>query len=174
VTVRRAVVEDAEALADVHITTWQKAYAGILPETYLNTMDRSRRSGWWRRFLDQGAEVHVADAGGVVGFCHADSSADEGWGEIYSIYVHPDSWGAGYGRALLVAAESTLVALGFERALLWVLEDNARARGFYESQGWAPGRPFRVEEIGGRQVTEVRYEKLLTAGPRPVADPRER
>jgi ribosomal protein S18 acetylase RimI-like enzyme len=166
VTVRRAVVDDADAIADVHVSTWQAAYAGILPETFLSSLDRSRRASWWRRFLGNGALVHVVDDGGVVGFCHADGSSEEGWGEVYSIYVHPDAWGAGHGRALLAAGESRLASLGFDRALLWVLEENSRARGFYGSQGWALGRPFRVEDIGGEQVSEVRYEKRLTADPR--------
>jgi GNAT superfamily N-acetyltransferase len=162
---RWAVPDDAEALADVHVTTWQKAYAGILPEHYLNALDRTTRTRWWRRFLEEGAMVHVADDGGVVGFCHAAGSVDEEMGEVYSIYVLPGSWGAGHGRALLAAAESTILSLGYDRALLWVLEANAMARGFYESQGWTRGRPIRVEEIGGIQVTEVRYEKNLTDGP---------
>lgn len=163
--VRLATVEDAEALADVHVTSWQKAYAGIFPDDYLSNLDRRVRAQWWQRFIGNGARVHVAESDGVVGFCHADDSDDEGWGEIYSIYVHPDNWGDGYGRELLVAGESTLIGKGHNRALLWVLQRNERGRRFYERQSWAVGKPIRVEEIGGTQVTEVRYEKDLTARP---------
>jgi ribosomal protein S18 acetylase RimI-like enzyme len=162
--VRWATPEDAEALADIHVTTWQQAYAGIFPDSFLAGLDRGARQRWWRKFLEDGARVHVAEDGGVVGFCHPGRSDDEGWGEIFSIYVHPGSWGQGHGHALLEAGESTILSLGLERALLWVLEENTRARRFYERQGWALGRPFRVEEIGGVQVSEVRYEKSLKAG----------
>lgn len=161
--VRWATVDDAEALADVHVSSWQSAYAGIFPKEFLDGLDRTQRVGWWRRFLNDGARVHVSESGGVVGFCHADDSDEEGWGEIFSIYVHPDHWGEGHGRDLLLAGESTLIAKGHERALLWVLEANERGRKFYERQGWIVGKPIRVEEIGGVQVTEVRYEKDLRA-----------
>ncbi len=162
--VRWATVEDARALADVHVSSWQRAYAGIFPAQFLEGLDRDRRTRWWRRFIDDGAMVHVTDPDGVVGFCHADESGDEGWGEIFSIYVHPDHWGEGHGRDLLMAGEAKLAGLGHERACLWVLEANARGRRFYERQGWAVGKPIRVEEIGGVQVTELRYEKGLTGG----------
>jgi GNAT superfamily N-acetyltransferase len=163
--VRWAVADDADDLADVHITTWQEAYRGIFPDEFLSGLDRARRARWWRMFINDGARVHVAVANdSVVGFCHAADSDDEAWGEVFSIYVHPDHWGAGHGHSLLAAGEETLAEAGHHRALLWVLEDNSRGRKFYERQGWVVGSPFRVEEIGGVQVTELRYEKDLQAG----------
>jgi hypothetical protein len=55
-----------------------------------------------------------------------------------------------------------MVEAGYWRGLLWVLQGNNRARAFYERQGWALGKPIRIEAIGGTDVTEVRYEKALT------------
>ncbi len=162
---RWAVPDDAEELADVHVTTWQTAYEDIFPSQFLDALDREARSRWWRRFIERGARVHVAEVDRVVGFCHPGPSDDEGWGEIFSIYVRPDHWGEGHGQELLRAGEQTLVAGGHHRALLWVLEANARGRHFYERQGWTAGKPIRVEEIGGVQVTELRYEKDLSGGP---------
>jgi GNAT superfamily N-acetyltransferase len=162
---RWAVPDDADDLADVHVTTWQEAYRGIFPDVFLNGLDRTRRARWWVNFINDGARVHVALAkDSVVGFCHAADSDEEGWGEVFSIYVHPDHWGAGHGHRLLAAGEATLAEAGHHGALLWVLEDNKRGRRFYERQGWAVGKPFRVEEIGGAQVNELRYEKDLSAG----------
>ena len=161
--VRRAIVDDATDLAEVHVTTWRQAYAGILSDEFLAGLDAESRARWWRQLIGRGAEVHVADVGRVVGFCHADSSDGVGWGEVFAIYVHPAHWGAGHGCALLRAGEETLMAKGHERALLWVLEANERGRRFYERQGWSLGKPIRVEDIGGVQVTELRYEKVLTA-----------
>jgi len=160
--VRLATAADAEDLADVHVTTWQRAYRDVFPPEFLAGLDRHRRIQWWRRMIDDGGEVHVVGDQRVVGFCSAGRSEDAGWGEIFSIYVHPDHWRSGYGGELLVAGEEKLRAAGFDRALLWVLEGNDGARRFYERHGWVVGRPFRVEEIGGVQVTEVRYEKYLS------------
>lgn len=160
--IRWASLDDAPSLADVHVTTWQKAYAGILEADFLAGLDRERRARWWRGIVDAGARVHVVDVEGkVVGFCYAGDSDDAGWGEIYAIYVLPEHWGEGYGRELLTAGKESLAADGHDCALLWVLEGNDRARRFYERQGWTIGKPIRVEEIGGFQVTEVRYETNL-------------
>lgn len=159
--VRLATIGDAEALAETHVRSWQAAYAGIFPEEFLDGLDRGRRARWWRRFIGEGATVHVSEADGVVGFCTAGDSDEDGWGEIFAIYVHPEHWGEGHGRELLMAGESGLAASGHDRALLWVVEANSRGRRFYERQGWTVGRPIRVEDIGGIQVTELRYEKRL-------------
>ena len=80
---------------------------------------------------------------------------------MYAIYVHPSQWGEGHGTELLSAAERALSGMGFERALLWVLEQNHQAREFYERRGWVLGRPIKLEEIGGTQVTEVRYQRVF-------------
>lgn len=163
--VRWATIEDATDLADVHVASWQKAYVGIFPEIYLDGLDRRARAVWWRRHIDEGAGVLVSGPGRAVGFCTFGPGDDEGWGEIFAIYVHPEHWGEGHGHELLVAGEAALVEQGHEQALLWVLEGNERGRRFYERQGWTVGKPIRVEAIGGVQVTELRYEKSLTADP---------
>lgn len=155
---RWAVVDDAPALADVHVETWQQAYRGIFPDEFLASLDRRRREKWWRRFIEEGARVHVVGGDHAVGFCHAGKSDEDGWGEIFSVYVHPDHWGLGLGRELLLAGQQTIADESFPRALLWVLEGNERGRAFYERQGWSLGKPIRIEDIGGTQVTEVRYE----------------
>jgi GNAT superfamily N-acetyltransferase len=82
-------------------------------------------------------------------------------GEVYAIYVDPHRWGEGIGRDLLAAGEQALIDDGHWQALLWVLDGNTRARAFYERQGWAQGKPIRIENIGGTDVNEVRYEKPL-------------
>ena len=159
---RLALGADADALARVQVDTWRVAYRGMLPDDYLDSLQVEPRIGRWRRFLRDGATVHVADeAGEVVGFCSVGSSGDEGWGEVFAIYVHPSRWDEGHGGELLEAGEGSLRDHGFSRALLWVLESNARAREFYERRGWSLGKPFRVEEIGGVQVGEVRYQTEL-------------
>ena len=157
-------MEDAAAIARVHVVTWQKAYAGILDRDFLGGLDLETRTMWWETLLGGGegrALVSELD-GKVTGFSLVGASDDEGWGEIMAIYVDPEHWGSGHGHALMAASEDLLVSLGFDRAGLWVLEANERARAFYERQGWRIAAPFRLETIGGTEVTEVRYEKLLT------------
>lgn len=157
--IRRGAPGDEADLADLHIASWQVAYADIFPREFLGSLDRGRRRVWWRVFLERGDWVAVAVADKVVGFCTASlSQEDETWGEIPSIYVHPDHWGAGHGRSLIRAGQDRLRQLGVSRAMLWVLEANKNARSFYEREGWVLGGPVRLEDIGGHQVGEVRYE----------------
>ncbi len=163
-TVRRPHAGEARALAGIHIDTWQKAYVDVFPEAYLAGLDLAHRERWFEAQIDRGEGLIVAEAGTEpVGFCVFGDSNEEGWGEIFAIYVHPDNWGQGHGFRLLSAAERHLAERSHPRALLWVLEQNQQAREFYERQGWVLGRPIRIEEIGGVQVTEVRYERLLSS-----------
>jgi GNAT superfamily N-acetyltransferase len=145
------------------VTSWQAAYPGLIDQALLDSLDVAARTAWWEGALAREAnQVHVGEADGVVeGFCLVGASSDEGWGEVYAIYVTAEHWGIGMGRDLLAAGEATLASAGFERALLWVLDGNVRGRRFYERQGWSLGAPFRIESIGGVDVTEVRYEKAL-------------
>jgi ribosomal protein S18 acetylase RimI-like enzyme len=160
--IRRAVSTDADQLARIQIETWRVAYRGILADAYLDSLQIDPRIRWWERFIGNGAAVHLAQSDhDVVGFCSVGASDDRGWGEVFAIYVHPSRWDEGHGGRLIAAGEEALRQQGFARALLWVLEGNHRARSFYERQGWSLGRPFRIEEIGGVQVGEVRYETWL-------------
>lgn len=160
--IRLAVQQDSDRLAEVHVKSWQHTYRGTFPDHFLDSLDVERRARFFADRIGAGALVFVAETeGAVVAFCWPTHGDEEGWGEILSIYAHPDHWGHGHGRALLEAAERHLREEGLRRVLLWVLDSNTRAREFYERQGWSLGGGMKIEEIGGVQVTEVRYEKEL-------------
>jgi ribosomal protein S18 acetylase RimI-like enzyme len=163
-TVRPPRPGEARALAEIHIETWQHAYSHVFTEEFLTSLDIDRRERWFDVQISKGEGLLVVDAGSApVGFCFFGDSKDERWGEVFAIYVHPDHWGRGHGHRLLSAAERGLAERSYRRALLWVLKENQQARDFYQRQGWTLGRPIRIEEIGGTQVTEVRYERLLSS-----------
>ncbi|WP_350281480.1 GNAT family N-acetyltransferase [Kribbella sp. HUAS MG21] len=71
----------------------------------------------------------------VVGYVSVGPERDPGappdTGELYALFVHPDHWGVGVGRALADAACADLRAAGCTTVNLWVLEANTRARRFY-------------------------------------------
>jgi GNAT superfamily N-acetyltransferase len=157
------VPSDAPGVARVHVASWRRAYPGLINQAFLDSMDVESRTESWNRILRQTrGRVLVAEDDGVVGgFCAVGPSTEENWGEVYAIYLDPDRWGQGVGRALLAAGERALLDDGQWQALLWVLDRNVRARAFYERQGWLPGKPIRIENIGGADVNEARYEKVL-------------
>ena len=80
--------------------------------------------------------------------------------ELYALYVHPDWWSTGTGRALMDGVLHAVCAAGYLSARLWVLRDNSRARRFYERAGFAPdGASHTLQGLGG--VTEIRYRRPL-------------
>jgi GNAT superfamily N-acetyltransferase len=81
-------------------------------------------------------------------------------GELYALYVSPDWWSTGAGRALMGEVLTCLEAEGYRRAILWVLADNTRARRFYERAKFTPDGGINVlTGLGG--VLEVRYTRDL-------------
>ena len=156
--IRPGTPDDAEEVARVQVQTWQVAYAHALPREKLMALSVEDRTEMHRRHPPLVAEVE----GRVVGFVAVGRTHDEeGDGELYAIYVHPDHWGTGVGRALIDAGEERLRDLGHRDAHLWVLDDNPRARRFYEAAGWTTDGAERRLEFLGFVLDEVRYTKKL-------------
>ena len=162
--VRRATVEDADGIARVHSRGWEAGYAHVFPAEPLRRgiSDPVR----WRATLaapSEGHVVFVAEAEGrIVGFANVGPDRDGlGCGELYGLYVEPDRWRGGIGRALLRAGEDELARAGFDAAVLWVLDDNPRARAFYERCGWAADGAAKQARFLETDVVEVRYRKAL-------------
>lgn len=158
--VRAAVPDDAEAIAAVHVRAWQAAYAHVFPPERLAGLDQAARARQWREGLESGWKVLVTDD--LSGFAGMGPSRDvSGEGELYAIYVSPEHWGSGRGRALMDAALDDLRAQGFDEATLWVLEDNPRARRFYEAAGWETDGATKEDDFLDTRVPEVRYRISL-------------
>jgi ribosomal protein S18 acetylase RimI-like enzyme len=165
--IRPAVAADAHAIAEVHVATWQAAYAGLLPADLLNSLDVDRRTADWSQRLEAasaGSFVLVLERDGTVrGFVWAGPARDADCpqaGQIHAIYVDPSYQGGGGGSQLLTAAARRLAGQ-FGRAVLWVLAGNAAARAFYESQGWRLEGAEKQETFGAQASTEVRYVRNL-------------
>lgn len=162
--VREAIPDDAEAIARVHVGTWQSAYRGQIPDEYLDGLSVRERGEVWRRILATSGrdEVNwVAERdGAIVGFAGAGTSRDsdgrERTGELFAIYVLADHWGAGVGGALMEKAIGWLRA-GYRSATLWVLATNERAQRFYRRWGWTADGATKEDDRGSFVLHEVRY-----------------
>ena len=163
--IRPASPDDALAIETIRVRGWQRAYRHVFPAADLDALpiDPER---WRSRILVPPAgwsTVVCEDDARVVGFASTGPSRDEDeFGEVYAIYVDPDAWSTGAGRALMRSAEAAL-ADDYRAALLWVLEDNPRARNFYERAGFAPDGARKAEERFGVRAAEVRYRKDFTS-----------
>ena len=59
VTIRVATEGDAAGIARVHVRSWQEAYAGIVPDAYLASLDADERTAQWGRYLREGPREEI-------------------------------------------------------------------------------------------------------------------
>ncbi|MFC8077260.1 GNAT family N-acetyltransferase [Streptomyces sp. NPDC057307] len=177
--VRAMTVADCDAVAAVRIGGWRWAYAGMMPQAYLDAMSVEEDAARQRdRLTDtEGAENTDSTNRTVVNLVAQRDGAVVGWGcfgprrdqdvpdtagELYALYVRPEHASTGVGRALTDALVERATTDGFDRLVLWVLEENARARRFYEKAGFLPDGAREPFDVGGVSVPEVRYARSLT------------
>ena len=137
--IREARPDEAGTLAAIQRDASLAALAEIFPpELYPYPLDDVIRR-WKESLADAEVTVLVAEedgtAAGVAG-CRSE------W--LDGLYVLPQWWSRGVGRALHDEALDRLRGDSCERCHLWVLEDNDRARQFYERLGWAENGTSRV------------------------------
>ena len=159
--VRAAAPADARAIAGVQIASWRDAYAGIVPQAFLDGMLEEE---WEERRRGNigvpGTTSLVAEEdGAIVGFIYggpARESLAAYDAEVYALYVLRDRRRRGIGRRLLGRCVDAAAAGGARSLALWVLRDNLPGRAFYESLG---GRVVGEKDIplGGAPLPEVAY-----------------
>ncbi|MGC3874526.1 N-acetyltransferase family protein [Halomonas sp. GXIMD04776] len=163
-----ATIEDARAIADIHIEAWRAAYRSIVSTDYLDTLSIEEKASVWRKAIIGGTPqllvARIEDE--IVGWIAFGPCRDEGAkddeGEIWSLYVKPACWSKGARRQLWCQAREYLIAQGFKTVRLWVLADNAQAIGFYRAMGFVcqsetPQKFF----LNGQSLWELCYARTL-------------
>lgn len=163
IVIRKATVEDASAIATVHVVAWKEAYRGIVADEFLDNLSIQRRTEQWTNSLSDEAHPYhrafVAEVNGqVVGFSSfgVPQIKDTGFdGELFAIYILKAAHKLGVGRLLVQAVVNGLREMGGRSMMVWVLKDNL-ARGFYERLGgeYLYEKPI---EIGNETLVEVAY-----------------
>jgi ribosomal protein S18 acetylase RimI-like enzyme len=162
VSLRRALIADAETVGRIHVESWNVAYRGIMPDDVIARTDLAYRTKFWaERIADQAWPVFlVEEDGAAVAFCQmiptldADDDATR-VGHITSLHVLPQLRGRGFGRMLIDHVFAEFRRRRFVEVTLWVLEENRDARRFYEKRGFhLDGGTRRYPRT---QVPEVRY-----------------
>lgn len=158
--VRRATLDDAAAIARVHVDTWRTAYRDLLPDAFLQSLTHDHYTERWRRGIgDAAGRVFVAeDETGVVGFGSGgrERAGEEGYsGELYALYVSARAQRRGFGKALVCAVVASLRAMGLPDMIVWALRDNPDARAFYEHLGgvYVRAQPLTIGETTLQEVS---------------------
>lgn len=179
VTVREGRPEDAEGINWVHQTAWKHAYAGLMPQGYLDALDPAdpERIAKRRTHLEAAdptaCTLVAVDGETIVGFTNAGPYRDKaeltetlGGGEVYAIYADPTRLRTGVGYALMNAAVRWLAARDLAPVRLWMLTGNARALAFYERYGFRldGGRAQIAVEKPGELPVELPEVRLTLLG----------
>ena len=166
--IRAATPDDALPIATIHVTAWRVAYQGIVPDEFLRSLSIDERHQRWQKTLQNDSPTTwVAQEGkSVLGWLSAGKSRDDdagpSTGEIWAVYIDPDHWAKGVGRALCDLAVEALQQRGFTEATLWVLAENERAIRFYRANGFIQdhGKEQRIQR-GGKDLWEIRMRKAF-------------
>lgn len=161
--VRRATVDDAEAIERIRVETWRATYRGLLPDGVIDHLQSNveRRREYLRSASPSTVSFVAEEGADVVGYAFAgpERTHDPEYpGEVYAIYVLPAAQGKGHGRALIRECAGELTSRGLTSMLIWVLRENRIGRGFYDRLGGRPVREKPLEEFpGAEEHVEVAY-----------------
>lgn len=167
--IRPATSADCYDLATLHVRTWQQAYVGLMPRTFLEELDQEldARSDQWKQALaEKTASVSLDyDGDRLVGFAAwgkcRDSDAESTWGELNALYYLQPYWGTGRAGILYRQVLDDLKAGGHTIATLWVLDDNFRAIAFYQNQGFRFDGQEKSGKMPGFTIRELRMTRQL-------------
>ena len=162
-SIRPAVVEDAPAIARVHVESSRTTYKGIFPQNLLDGLSVSDRARVWNETLTKPPIRFVTlvvcdDAGSVVGFiCGGEERTGQLGcdGELQAMYLLEGVQRRGLGTLLIRRFVRELRSRGFRAMAVWVLARNPSKR-FYEALG---GRLITQQQIerGGESYVEIAY-----------------
>jgi GNAT superfamily N-acetyltransferase len=165
ITIRKATLEDAAEIANVHINSWREAYRGLLPQEFLDErpLNFKNRYELWKRVTQNSEQVTlVAESTdhGIVGFVNGTHGRDKekkDWCEVWCIYLLKKYHGKKIGFNLLKQYFNAHIEKGFSKGYLWVLDDNPTIK-FYERAGGKYDGKDKEDKIAGQKVKELMYE----------------
>ena len=174
-TIRSATQIDILSVADIHVAAFQDAYQGVVPNSFLEGLNKENSKKMWDGTLTKfPPNISVAEMndGSVAGFCCAgpvvDVQKNEGYKfEIYALHVHPDSRRCGIGAALLRSAfKRAKEKLQVNTAIVWTLVDLPLSCKFYQREGGTAVKNG-VWQLGNEHIQEIAYgwDDLAAIGP---------
>lgn len=128
--IRDARPDEADELAAIQREASLAAYSHIFPPELYPFPTEAVWDRWREALADPELEVLVADEGRAAGVVMSRPEWLDG------LYVRPEWWSRGLGRALHDEVLVRQRSAGSTICNLWVLEANDRARRFYERLGW--------------------------------------
>ena len=160
ISYRRADASDAPAIAKVHVESWQKSFAGIVPQEFLDNLTiEGRTKSFAQRFGEENYKMFVAENSkdGIVGFADFGKGRESSFAfdaELYAIYLLSEFQGKGIGEKLFRLCQKQMIAEGFDSMYLMALTVSPY-KSFYKKMGG------RIVGRGNHFILLVEYETLV-------------
>ncbi|CAN5610978.1 hypothetical protein BH18ACI1_BH18ACI1_03810 [soil metagenome] len=157
---RRANVKDALAVAKVHVESWHKSFAGIVPQEFLDNLTVEKREQAFRqRFGEENYKMFVAETAndGIVGFADFGKSREKDFAfeaELYAIYLLPEFQRKGIGENLFKLCQKEMIVDKVNSMYLMAL-DVSPYKPFYEKMGG------QIVGKGNHFLALVEYETVI-------------
>ena len=139
--IRKAIISDAESIAKINVSSWQKTYVDIFPSDFLDSLsDEESLNNTIIRVQDNIKNENnylVAELNSeVVGFCKIGKSSKENfenYGEIIALYVKNNEVKKGIGEQLFITANNLLKET-YENNIVSCIRENP-SNNFYIKMG---------------------------------------
>jgi len=161
-SIRKAVYEDAETIANIHVSSWKNTYKDLIDEKDISNMTYDNRKILWEAVLKVQNEDRctfvIHDAEKIVGFISGGPERTKRFeydAEIYNIYLLPNYQKQGLGAQLLKVFAEEMNLKNHKSILVWILKQNPSSR-FYERY---QAKPVGTEQtsIGEGTYQETAY-----------------
>jgi GNAT superfamily N-acetyltransferase len=133
IATRPASARDVLAIAEFQTATWNEAYRGLVPQSYLDRATVAERELRWAERIGRRDILLAENQGELVGVASSSLRTDARPGprlELNSLYVAAGIRGKGLGERML--DELLLDA----PAVVWCFSENLRAVAFYRRCGF--------------------------------------
>lgn len=158
--IRKATMDDVDSIAEIIVSSWKTAYAGIVDEDYSTNLKKEKYITIFRNNIEEKKElIFVYDNIGVKGFVSGvvhDGAYDC---EVIGLYISPLYQGQKIGTALLKRIMEEFKNYGKRKLIIWTLE-NAKNNTFYRKMG-GQIKEYKNLQIGGKEYQRVGFTFCL-------------
>ncbi|MDD4212586.1 MAG: GNAT family N-acetyltransferase [Bacilli bacterium] len=165
IEVRKATLEDAKIMGEIHYYTWLSTYARLIDEGFLKSRSLQKSIDMFRQMECKNHLVLTLDnqVVGLIGYGPSREESLPDYGEIIGLYVLKAYQKQGFGKTLLEHALEELRNMGYYKLFLWVLAENQQAIRFYEANGFYHDGETK-QLLLGKPVLEKRYQRKESYG----------
>ena len=159
IIIRKATINDINAISTIKVRGWQTAYRNIIENKYLGNMNIERTIEKNKRNFNQHKFIVAELNNEVVGFCSYNYLNDEENNadcELSAIYVKHEMKRNGIGKQLIQYVINEFKNAKKRKMILWCLKENYPSRAFYEVMGGKSSK-IKTSKFGEKEYELISY-----------------